>query len=100
TGGSLPEVAFAVAHPGDEFVVGLPGFARDAAPATAETIRTRVAHTIYLAAAGQTVSLTMSLGVATFPADADSAKELLAAADRALVSVKGTARHTVGRARA
>ena len=69
--GALPEGAFAVAYAGDEFVVVLPGFGKDAAVATAETIRTRVAHTIYLAAAGQTISLTMSLGVATFPDDAD-----------------------------
>jgi diguanylate cyclase (GGDEF)-like protein len=98
--GALPEGAFAVAYAGDEFVVVLPGFGKDAAVATAETIRTRVAHTIYLAAAGQTVSLTMSLGVATFPDDADSAKQLLAAADRALFSVKGTGRNAVGRAAA
>jgi diguanylate cyclase (GGDEF)-like protein/PAS domain S-box-containing protein len=98
--GALPEGAFAVAYAGDEFVVVLPGFGKDAAVATAETIRTRVAHTIYLAAAGQTVSLTMSLGVATFPDDADSAKQLLAAADSALFSIKGTGRNAVGRAAA
>ena len=96
--GALPENAFAVAYAGDEFVVVLPGFGKDAAVATAETIRTRVAHTIYLAAAGQTVSLTMSLGVATFPDDADGAQQLLAAADHALFAVKETGRNAVGRA--
>src|SRR5262249_44223684 len=54
---ALPDGGFAVAYAGDEFVVVLPGFGKDAAVATAETIRTRVAHTIYLAAAGHTVSL-------------------------------------------
>jgi diguanylate cyclase (GGDEF)-like protein/PAS domain S-box-containing protein len=98
--GALPEGAFAVAYAGDEFVVVLPGFGKDAAVATAETIRTRVAHTIYLAAAGQTISLTMSLGVATFPDDADNAQRLLASADRALFAVKGTGRNAVGRAAA
>jgi len=97
---ALPDGAFAVAYAGDEFVVVLPGFGKDAAAATAETIRTRVAHTIYLAAAGQTVSLTMSLGVATFPDDADGAQGLLTAADRALFAVKGTGRNAVGRAAA
>jgi diguanylate cyclase (GGDEF)-like protein/PAS domain S-box-containing protein len=96
--GALPENAFAVAYAGDEFVVVLPGFGKDAAVATAETIRTRVAHTIYLAAAGQTVSLTMSLGVATFPDDADGAQQLLAAADHALFAVKEMGRNAVGRA--
>jgi diguanylate cyclase (GGDEF)-like protein len=89
-----------VAYAGDEFVVVLPGFGKDAAVATAETIRTRVAHTIYLAAAGHTISLTMSLGVATFPDDADGAQRLLASADRALFAVKGTGRNAVGRAAA
>jgi diguanylate cyclase (GGDEF)-like protein/PAS domain S-box-containing protein len=98
--GALPEGAFAVAYAGDEFVVVLPGFGKDAAAATAETIRTRVAHTIYLAAAGQTVSLTMSLGVATFPQDGDEVEALLAAADRALFAIKGAGRNAVGRAAA
>ena len=97
-GGALPEGAFAVAYAGDEFVVVLPGFGKDAAVETAETIRARVAHTIYLAAAGQTVSLTMSLGVATFPEDGDDVKSLLAAADRALFAIKEAGRNAVGRA--
>src|SRR4029453_11527150 len=96
--GALPEDAFAVAYAGDEFVVVLPGFGKDAAVGTAETIRSRVAHTIYLAAAGQTVSLTMSLGVATFPEDAADVESLLAAADRALFAIKHAGRTAVGRA--
>jgi diguanylate cyclase (GGDEF)-like protein/PAS domain S-box-containing protein len=95
--GALPEESFAVAYAGDEFVVVLPGFGKDAAVGTAETIRTRVAHTIYLAAAGQTVSLTMSLGVATFPEDADDVESLLGAADRALFGIKSAGRNAVGR---
>ncbi len=96
--GALPEGAFAVAYAGDEFVVVLPGFGKDAAIATAETIRTRVAHTIYLAAAGQTVSLTMSLGVATFPDDGAAVETLLGAADRALFAIKTAGRNAVGHA--
>ena len=95
---ALPEGAFAVAYAGDEFVVVLPGLPKEAAVATAETIRTRVAHTIYLAAAGQTVSLTMSLGVATFPEDGAGVETLLAAADRALFAIKSAGRNAVGRA--
>jgi diguanylate cyclase (GGDEF)-like protein/PAS domain S-box-containing protein len=96
--GALPDAAFAVAYAGDEFVVVLPGFEKDAAVATAETIRTRVAHTIYLAAAGQTVSLTMSLAVAAFPEDGGDVETLLGAADRALFTVKSAGRNAVGRA--
>jgi diguanylate cyclase (GGDEF)-like protein len=96
--GALPDGAFAVAYAGDEFVVVLPGFGKDAAVATAETIRTRVAHTIYLAAAGQTVSLTMSLAVSTFPDDGADVETLLAGADRALFAVKSAGRNAVGRA--
>ena len=96
--GALPEGAFAVAYAGDEFVVVLPGLPKEAAVATAETIRTRVAHTIYLAAAGQTVSLTMSLGVATFPEDGAGVETLLAAADRALFAIKSAGRNAVGHA--
>jgi diguanylate cyclase (GGDEF)-like protein/PAS domain S-box-containing protein len=98
--GALPEGAFAVAYAGDEFVAVLPGLGKDEAVATAETIRTRVAHTIYLAAAGQTISLTMSLGVATFPEDGDDVQSLLGAADRALFAIKETGRNAVGRAAA
>ena len=96
--GALPGGAFAVAYAGDEFVVVLPGCGTDVAVATAETIRTRVARTIYLAAAGQTVSLTMSLGVATFPEDGADVETLLAAADGALFGIKSAGRNAVGRA--
>jgi diguanylate cyclase (GGDEF)-like protein/PAS domain S-box-containing protein len=92
---ALPEGAFAVAYAGDEFVVVLPGFGRDAAVVTAETIRTCVAHSVYLAAAGQRVSLTMSVGVATLPDDAHDLAELLAAADRALFAAKRAGRNAV-----
>jgi diguanylate cyclase (GGDEF)-like protein/PAS domain S-box-containing protein len=94
---ALPEGAFAVAYAGDEFVVVLPGFDREAAGAIAETIRTGVAHTVYLAA-GQRVSLTMSLGVAMLPDDAHDLEGLLAAADRALFAVKGAGRNAVAHA--
>ena len=46
------------------------------------------------------VSLTMSLGVATFPEDADGVQRLLASADRALFAIKGAGRNAVGRAAA
>src|SRR5262249_47545229 len=96
--GALPDEGFAVAYAGDEFVVVLPGFGKDAAVATAETVRTRVAHTIYLAAAGHTVSLTMSLGVATFPEDAPDVPGILSAAPRALLRTKVAGGNAVGRA--
>jgi diguanylate cyclase (GGDEF)-like protein len=98
---------------GEEFIVVMPETGREAAWVTAERIRARVeaeafvATVNYEAAIGLqeptedraprrvTVHKTISIGVATLPADAIDAQELLARADEALYTAKNSGRNRV-----
>jgi two-component system cell cycle response regulator len=71
---------------GDEFTLILPQTAREGAVAVAERVRLAVEATQFpLAARG---SITISLGVATFPHDGSDGMSLLRVADRALYRAK------------
>ena len=85
---ALPAPAYGVAYGGDEFVLVLPGYDKQQALDMAEIIRQRIKKTIYLQKAGLKVRINSSLGVSTFPDDADTLSELLALADQAMFSVK------------
>ena len=84
----LSEPAYGVAYAGDEFIVVLPGFSKTQALKMAETIRSQMRQTIYLANQEYKVSLRASFGIATFPDDATDKTALLALADRAMFKMK------------
>jgi diguanylate cyclase (GGDEF)-like protein len=84
-----------VAYGGDEFVLVLPGYDKKRAFDMAETIRKRIKETIYLQKAGLKVRIGSSLGISTFPDDADTLSELLALADQAMFSVKERGKDSV-----
>jgi diguanylate cyclase (GGDEF)-like protein len=92
---TLPAPAYGVAYGGDEFVLVLPGFDKRQALDMAETIRIRLKETIYLQKAGLKVRVGSSLGVSTFPDDADTLSELLALADQAMFRVKERGKDSV-----
>ncbi len=92
---ALPAPAYGVAYGGDEFVLVLPGFDKQQALEMAETIRRRIKETIYLQKAGLNVRIHSSLGVSTFPQDADTLTELLALADQAMFTVKERGKDSV-----
>jgi diguanylate cyclase (GGDEF)-like protein len=83
---------------GDEFVVTLPETGTDGALAVAHRLRRMVRSHRFLATAGPAVKLTASFGVATFPQDGASPKDLIRAADQAMYHVKTEARDGVARA--
>ena len=85
---TIKSPGYGVAYGGDEFVLVLPGFNKQQAMETAETIRARIKETIYLQNAGLKVHVSASLGVSTYPDDAGTLTELLALADQAMFSVK------------
>lgn len=85
---------------GEEFVMLLPETGPEGAEALAERIRAAVsAHPTPLGTDLER-RLTASLGVATFPADAENAAGLVRAADLALYAAKGAGRDRVARAAA
>jgi diguanylate cyclase (GGDEF)-like protein len=80
---------------GEEFVIVLPETPRSGALATAERIRHIIATHPIPVTLGQRVSLTVSIGVSTYPDDAESEEKLVGAADRALYAAKHAGRNQV-----
>lgn len=82
---------------GEEFVLVLPGASSDDARMRAEAIAQRVRALPVLAAAdgGATRPLSVSVGVASYPADGSAAKDVIRAADVALYSAKTSGRDRV-----
>jgi diguanylate cyclase (GGDEF)-like protein len=82
---------------GEEFLVALPDTNIDGAVMAAERIREKLAQTGMLVQ-GKAVTLTLSTGIAEFPADGKSPEPLIAAADAALYQAKRGGRDRVKRA--
>jgi len=82
----------AARYGGEEFVCVLPETALDGALEVAERIRAGVQATHF---APGTENLTVSIGVATFPSDADQKEELLDKADWAMYLAKRSGRNLV-----
>ncbi len=72
---------------GDEFVLFLPHTAKAAAAEVAERIRRAVESTPYIVGS-EVTSVTLSLGVAAYPEDGDTADTLVDAADRRMYAAK------------
>jgi diguanylate cyclase (GGDEF)-like protein len=73
---------------GDEFALILPDTGGEGAYAVGERIRERIAEFVFLTGDSLKVHLTASVGVATLPDVANSAEELVQAADGAMYQVK------------
>ena len=69
---------------GDEFLLLLPGLAKDTAASVAERIRQHVEQT----PVPDGIKLTVSVGLASLPADGQTARALVEAADQAMYAVK------------
>jgi len=80
---------------GDEFVLVLPDTSAELATRRAEELRTAVAEMGMRNQAQLPGTLTLSVGVATFPTDGSTLNELLRAADSALFRAKGEGRDRV-----
>jgi diguanylate cyclase (GGDEF)-like protein len=73
---------------GDEFAVVLPETDAPGARLVADRIRERVARHVFLEPEGLAVRLTVSIGLASLPADARTADELVRVADEAMYWIK------------
>lgn len=80
---------------GEEFAVLLTETSGYQALAAAERIRAAIAAQPIATADGREISITVSVGVAAFPEDADSAERSIAAADQALYAAKKAGRNRV-----
>jgi len=88
------EHGLAVRYAGDEFIVLLTETAKEEALQTADTLLNKIHYDLFFSAEADTaVPLTLSIGVATVPDDANSGKELIQQADVALFDAKQTGRN-------
>jgi diguanylate cyclase (GGDEF)-like protein len=93
---NLRKVDMVGRYGGEEFVAVLPRISRTEAVEVAEKLRSAVAGTpIAQAPGGQQLTMTISLGVATFGHDATDAESLIAKADGALYEAKRAGRDRV-----
>ncbi len=93
-GQRLRDMDFVARYGGEEFAVVMPGADRVSALSTAERLRSAVESATFGLPANSD-RLTVSIGVAVYPEDADDASSLLTAADSALYSAKRAGRNTV-----
>jgi len=94
--GQLRFTDIAARYGGDEFVVMLPDTPERGALEVAERMRRAIEEAPFAVDAGR-VPCTVSIGVATFPADGRTIEALLARADRALYRAKEAGRNRVVR---
>lgn len=75
----------------------LPNTGKDVAYSTAEKICKRVSDNKFRLIGDKEVTVTISLGVSTYPYDGNTASELIEAADKRLYNAKHNGRNQVGR---
>lgn len=80
---------------GDEFVIVLPHTDTDETFELSESLRKKVEGHTFLKAAGYTIRLTASFGIATYPVHAQSKEDLILMADKAMFQAKGNCRNRV-----
>lgn len=93
----MREVDYVARYGGEEFLVMLPDTDIDGAIRAAERIRERLAERAVVVG-NQSVTVTLSVGVAEFPIDGDSPESLIVSADAALYQAKRHGRDRVVRA--
>jgi diguanylate cyclase (GGDEF)-like protein len=96
--GSARETDIIARFGGDEFALVLPETGPEGATAVARRVRERIGRYVFLADRGPGSRLTASIGVATLPEAADSADDLLQAADAAMYRVKEKGKDGIHRA--
>jgi len=80
---------------GDEFVLVLPQTSKEQARQVVERLRAMVAERSFVADEGVEARVTASFGIATFPEDGDTKKDLFARADEAMYAAKSGGRNAV-----
>lgn len=82
---------------GEEMSIILPNTGKDVAYSTAEKICQRVSDRKFKLSNDKETSVTISLGVATFPYDGQTASDIIDAADKRLYNAKHNGRNQVGK---
>ena len=87
-----------IKYGGDEYIIILPDRSKPQAVILSENILSAIRETTYLESEAEPARVTASIGIATYPEDAETKKELLILADNALFKVKSSRKNRVGTA--
>jgi diguanylate cyclase (GGDEF)-like protein len=93
--GNLRMIDHGFRYGGDEFVVLLPQTSKLDALHVVQRVRKLLNSTVYFVEEGLNIKVTASFGVASFPADGRTRKEILHMADEAMYLVKNTTRDNI-----
>ncbi|MEJ2008433.1 MAG: sensor domain-containing diguanylate cyclase [Acidobacteriota bacterium] len=91
----LRMIDYAFRYGGDEFVVLLPQTSKHNALSVVRRLRELLNSTVFMEEEGLNVKVTASFGLAAFPADARTRRDLLHLADEAMYMVKNTTRDNI-----
>ena len=92
----LAEKDILVKYGGDEYVMILPDTDRQAAVSRLENVLQSIRSSTYLSSEGPPVKVTASFGVAIYPEDAGTKKDILIAADNSMYKVKNSSKNGIG----
>ncbi len=93
--GHLRLIDYAFRYGGDEFVVLLPQTSKENALMVVRRIRDLLNSTTFFTEEGLNIKVTASFGLASYPSDARTRKEILRMADEAMYLVKNTTRDNI-----
>jgi diguanylate cyclase (GGDEF)-like protein len=93
--GHLRMIDYAFRYGGDEFVVLLPQTSKENSLMVVRRIRDLLTSRVFFAEENMNIKVTASFGVASFPVDGRTRKELLRKADEAMYLVKNTTRNNI-----
>ncbi len=92
---NLRMIDYAFRYGGDEFVILLPQTSKENALMVVRRIKDLLNSKIFFGEEGMNVRVTASFGLASFPADGRTRKEILRMADEAMYMVKNTTRNNI-----
>jgi diguanylate cyclase (GGDEF)-like protein len=93
--GHLRLIDYAFRYGGDEFVVLLPQTSKENALMVVRRVKDLLNSTVFFTDEGLNIKVTASFGLASFPSDARTRKEILRMADEAMYLVKNTTRNNI-----
>jgi diguanylate cyclase (GGDEF)-like protein len=93
--GHLRMIDYAFRYGGDEFVVLLPQTSKENALMVVRRVRDLLVNRTYFTEEKMNIKVTASFGVASFPVDGRTRKELLRKADEAMYLVKNSTRNNI-----
>jgi len=93
--GIIRKVDYASRYGGDEFVFLLPLTSKEGAISMANKLLKTLQQTSFHSDCGQLIEVSASIGIATYPTNASSLKDLIRLADEAMYRVKRSSRNGV-----